>query len=163
MSLYTLFILGQAVAPNMQTLLVTRFFSGFFACAPLSNSGGLIADMWDGKTRGLAMNLLSTMISIGPVLGPIVAGFMVYRGVNWRWIFWVMMIFAGACTLLTIVLLPETYAPRILEFKVRCSLLECIFLVHSCEGEAFAQRRPHALQEYIRGERAYRLDAPDPL
>jgi len=40
MTAYTLFILGQALAPNIETLLVTRFFSGFFAVAPLTNSGG---------------------------------------------------------------------------------------------------------------------------
>ena len=40
MTAYTLSILGQALAPNIETLLVTRFFSGFFAVAPLTNSGG---------------------------------------------------------------------------------------------------------------------------
>jgi folate-dependent tRNA-U54 methylase TrmFO/GidA len=40
MTAYTLFILGQALAPNIETLLVTRFFSGFFAVAPLTNAGG---------------------------------------------------------------------------------------------------------------------------
>ncbi|KAJ3562188.1 hypothetical protein NP233_g9733 [Leucocoprinus birnbaumii] len=46
LTLYTLFHLGQALAPNIQTLLVTRFFSGFFAVAPLTNCGGVIADIW---------------------------------------------------------------------------------------------------------------------
>ena len=40
MILYTLFHLGQGLAKNMQTLLVTRFFAGFFAVAPLTNCGG---------------------------------------------------------------------------------------------------------------------------
>lgn len=30
MSAFTLFHLGQALAPNMQTFLVARFFCGFF-------------------------------------------------------------------------------------------------------------------------------------
>jgi DHA1 family multidrug resistance protein-like MFS transporter len=38
---YTLLHLGQALAPNIQTLLVTRFFAGFFAVAPLTNCGGM--------------------------------------------------------------------------------------------------------------------------
>jgi len=37
---YTLFHLGQALAQNIETLLVTRFFAGFFAVAPLTNCGG---------------------------------------------------------------------------------------------------------------------------
>jgi MFS transporter, DHA1 family, multidrug resistance protein len=40
MTCYTLFHLGQALAPNMETLLVTRFFAGVFAVAPLTNCGG---------------------------------------------------------------------------------------------------------------------------
>jgi MFS transporter, DHA1 family, multidrug resistance protein len=40
MVVYTLFHLGQSLAPNMQTLLVTRFIAGVFAVAPLTNSGG---------------------------------------------------------------------------------------------------------------------------
>jgi MFS family permease len=42
MTAYTLLHLGQALAPNIQTLLITRFFSGFFAVAPLTNSGGTL-------------------------------------------------------------------------------------------------------------------------
>lgn len=41
MSVYTLFHLGQALSQNIQTLLITRFFGGFFACAPLTNCGGM--------------------------------------------------------------------------------------------------------------------------
>lgn len=40
MTMYTIFILGQALAQNVETLLVTRFLSGFFAAAPLTNCGG---------------------------------------------------------------------------------------------------------------------------
>ena len=34
--------------------------------------------------------------------------------VSWRLLFWVMMVFAGVCTTIMIILLPETYAPVIL-------------------------------------------------
>jgi MFS transporter, DHA1 family, multidrug resistance protein len=70
---YTLFTLGQTLAPNVQTVIVTRFFGGFFACAPLTNSGGLIADVWDPAGRGLATSLFTASVFLGPVLGPIVS------------------------------------------------------------------------------------------
>lgn len=41
MTAYTLFHLGQVFAQNIETLLVTRFFSGFFAVAPPTNFGGI--------------------------------------------------------------------------------------------------------------------------
>ena len=33
---------------------------------------------------------------------------------SWRWVYWVMTIFAGACTIVAIITLPETYAPVLL-------------------------------------------------
>ena len=87
---YTLFHLGQALAPNIETLLITRFFSGFFAVAPLTNCGGkhfvtwcvcgshllsgIIADIWDAVGRGPATSLFTAAVFVGPVLGPIVSG-----------------------------------------------------------------------------------------
>jgi MFS family permease len=37
---YMLLHLGQALAPNIATLLATRFLGGFFAVAPLTNCAG---------------------------------------------------------------------------------------------------------------------------
>jgi DHA1 family multidrug resistance protein-like MFS transporter len=68
---YTFLHLGQALAPNMETMLVTRFLGGFFACAPLVNSGGLIADIWDPAARGLATSMFTAAVFLGPVMGPI--------------------------------------------------------------------------------------------
>lgn len=119
LSLYVMFHLGQALAHNMETLLITRFLSGFFACAPLTMGGGLIADIWDSEGRGPATSVFSTTVFLGPVLGPLVSGFIIESSLSWRWVFWVMMIFAGVCTLLAAVFLPETYAPIILLHKAR--------------------------------------------
>ena len=38
---------------------------------------------------------------------------------GWRWVFWVMMIFAGSCTLLGFLFLPETFAPVLLARKAK--------------------------------------------
>jgi multidrug resistance protein len=119
MTLYTLFHIGEALAPNIQTLLVTRFLSGFFAVAPLTICGGVIADIWPAVGRGPATSLFSASVFLGPVMGPLVAGFIVDSPVSWRWVFWVMMIFAGVCTTIMVILLPETYAPVILLKKMK--------------------------------------------
>ncbi|KAL0959062.1 hypothetical protein HGRIS_014362 [Hohenbuehelia grisea] len=119
MSAYTLLFLGQSMARNIETLLVTRFLSGFFAVAPLTVVGGTIADIWEIDGRGTATSLFTAGVFSGPILGPIVAGFIVESYLSWRWVFWVMMIFGGACTLLVIVALPETYAPVLLQKRAR--------------------------------------------
>ncbi|CDO78123.1 hypothetical protein BN946_scf184725.g2 [Trametes cinnabarina] len=117
--LYVLFHLGQALAHNMATLLVTRFLTGLFACAPLTNCGGVIVDIWDPITRGTATALFSAGVFIGPVLGPIAGGFLTMSPLGWRWVFWIMMIFAGTCTVIAILFLPETYAPVLLQWKAQ--------------------------------------------
>jgi DHA1 family multidrug resistance protein-like MFS transporter len=72
LSVYTLFHLGQALAQNMATVIITRFFAGFFACAPLTSSGGIIADIWDPSTRGIATSVFTMNVFLGPVLGPVI-------------------------------------------------------------------------------------------
>ncbi|KAI0666449.1 MFS polyamine transporter [Trametes maxima] len=116
---YVLFHLGQALAHNIATLLVTRFLTGVFACAPLTNCGGVIVDIWDPITRGSATALFSAGVFVGPVLGPIAGGFLASSSLGWRWVFWIMMIFAGTCTAVAVIFLPETYAPVLLQRKAR--------------------------------------------
>ncbi|SPO25527.1 probable mfs-multidrug-resistance transporter [Ustilago trichophora] len=119
MLMYTLFILGQALAQNPETLFVTRFISGTCAAAPLTISGGVIADMWDPVGRGFAMSLFSCAVFIGPVLGPIIGGFVTQSYLGWRWVFWVMMIFAALCWALIVLFMPETFAPVLLVRKAK--------------------------------------------
>ncbi|EPQ31185.1 uncharacterized protein PFL1_01373 [Pseudozyma flocculosa PF-1] len=119
MLVYTLFILGQSLAKNPETLFITRFLSGVFASAPLTNAGGLIADLWDPVGRGFAMSVFSASVFIGPVLGPIVGGFVTQSYLQWRWVFHLMMIFAAAVWIMTVLFLPETFAPVLLVRKAK--------------------------------------------
>ncbi|KAK2462835.1 hypothetical protein APHAL10511_005147 [Amanita phalloides] len=117
--LFTIVHLGQTLANNIQTLLVTRFFAGFFAAAPLTNTGGAISDLFTSEQRGIAASLFAAGVFLGPTLGPLVGGFILGRGESWRWVFWVMMIFAGACAVMTVIFVPETYAPVLLLRKAK--------------------------------------------
>ena len=72
LAMYTLFHLGQDLAQNMEMVIITRFFAGFFACAPLVSSGGIIADTWDPSTRGIATSVFTMNGFFGPVLRTVV-------------------------------------------------------------------------------------------
>ena len=74
MTFYVILHLGQSLAHNVATLIVTRFLCGVFACAPLTVAGGVIVDMWDPINRGTATALFSAGVFVGPVLGPIAGG-----------------------------------------------------------------------------------------
>jgi MFS family permease len=58
---YIGFQIGCALSPNIGALIVFRFLGGCFAASPLTNSGGVIADMWDAERRGDAMAIFALM------------------------------------------------------------------------------------------------------
>ncbi|KAL2112244.1 hypothetical protein VUR80DRAFT_8199 [Thermomyces stellatus] len=109
----TAFSAGCAGAKNIQTLIVLRFFAGAFGSSPLTNSGGVIADMFPAAQRGQATALFAAAPFLGPVLGPIVGGFLGAEA-GWEWVMGFLAIFAGTCWILGTFLVPETYAPVIL-------------------------------------------------
>jgi MFS family permease len=65
----TAFNAGAAGAPNIQSLLILRFFAGAFGSSPLTNAGGVIADMFPASQRGLAMSVFAAAPFLGPTLG----------------------------------------------------------------------------------------------
>lgn len=109
----TAFIGGTAGATNIASILVFRFLTATFGAAPLTNAGGVIADMFPSAERGLAMSLFASAPFLGPTLGPIIGGFVTIT-IGWRWVQGVCCIFAGIIWILLTIFLPETYGPRIL-------------------------------------------------
>ncbi|KAA1473236.1 MFS general substrate transporter [Dentipellis sp. KUC8613] len=117
LTLYVIFGIPCALAPNIGCLLAARFLAGFFASSPLALAGGTISDLWDNNERGFAIALFAAAPFAGPVLGPIVGGF-VGETIGWRWIMWINMIFSGVMTFLMI-FVPETYAPVLLKRRAK--------------------------------------------
>lgn len=107
-----------AFAPSFGALLVGRFLTGTFVSAPLSNSPGVLADLWPPLERGLAMAGFSLMVWAGPALGPVISGFLqLTKGVQgWQWSFYVLLMLGGF-TAIFMFTIPETYAPVILRKK----------------------------------------------
>jgi MFS family permease len=109
----TAFNAGSAGSENIWTLIILRFFAGSFGSSPLTNAGGVIADMFPAKDRGLAMSLFAAAPFMGPVLGPIIGGFL-GAAAGWRWVMGFLAAFSGAVWILGTLLIPETYAPVLL-------------------------------------------------
>ncbi|KAI8891056.1 MFS general substrate transporter [Backusella circina FSU 941] len=116
--IYTVFNIPCAVATNIQTVLVSRFFCGFFASCSLTLAGGSISDLFPSETRGSAIAYFAAAPYAGPVLGPIVGGWISVGTQSWRWIYWVNMMLAGAMWVL-ICILPETYHPVLLSKRAK--------------------------------------------
>ncbi|KAF1364755.1 benomyl/methotrexate resistance protein [Lizonia empirigonia] len=98
---------------NIWSVLILRFFAAAFGSSPLTNAGGVIADLFNANERGLAMSIFSAAPFMGPVLGPIIGGFLGMTE-GWRWVNGLMAIWAGVLLIVTACLVPETYPPVLL-------------------------------------------------
>jgi MFS transporter, DHA1 family, multidrug resistance protein len=115
--LFAIFQIPVAVARNVETIMLGRFLSGFFASAPLAIVGGALADIWDPIPRGYAVCCFAGGAFTGPVAGPIVGGFATQSYLGWRWTAWITLILAGFFGGIAFVVIPETSAPKILQLK----------------------------------------------
>ncbi|PYH85897.1 MFS multidrug transporter [Aspergillus uvarum CBS 121591] len=113
--IFAIFQIPVAVAKNVETILVCRFIIGMFGCSPLAVVGGALADFWDPVDRAIAIALFASATFVGPVLGPIVGGFLTDSSLGWRWTAWITLIASAAFGLLAFFIVPETYAPVLLQ------------------------------------------------
>ncbi|OGE47804.1 hypothetical protein PENARI_c036G12189 [Penicillium arizonense] len=115
--LFALLILPVALAENIETILIGRFFGGFFGGTMIASAPGSVTDVTDDQYRALALSFWSLGTMNGPVLGPIIGGF-ICQYLGWRWIDWVVLICSGI-SLSLMILVKETYAPALLRNRTR--------------------------------------------
>ncbi|KAH9946324.1 major facilitator superfamily domain-containing protein [Epithele typhae] len=118
-TVFMFFHLGGALGHNAATILATRLLAGIFGSAPLTNAGGAVSDIWIPRERGFAASLYGTAPWMGPVLGPIVGGYVSQTRLGWRFPFWIMFIMAGLTALAYISFTPETLAPVLLRWRAQ--------------------------------------------
>jgi DHA1 family multidrug resistance protein-like MFS transporter len=63
------FSFGSATSKDFQTLMLTRFFGAFFASAPVTNTGGVLGDLYSPDWRGIAIAGYAMAVVGGPCLG----------------------------------------------------------------------------------------------
>ncbi|KAK5133872.1 hypothetical protein LTR08_007203 [Meristemomyces frigidus] len=114
--MYFVWLIPCAVAQNIETMLVVRFFDGLAGSAFLSVAGGTVGDMFPREKLSAPMMIYTAAPFVGPEVGPVIGGF-INQYINWRWSFWVLVIWAGAQWLMIFLLVPETYGPVILRRK----------------------------------------------
>lgn len=128
LTLVVVFEFLTAFCNNYGGVLFGRFMLGFFGLAFLSVAGGTYSDLFrqkefnaDGKRPpdkqlGYALIMYSVSPFIGPGIGPLVTGF-VCMHLNFRWVFYIMLMWLAAICVLVILVVPETYEPVLLKRK----------------------------------------------
>jgi MFS family permease len=90
--------------------------AGLGGSACLSIGGGVIADLFVIQERGLANAIFVIGPLFGPVVGPIVGGFIAQQA-GWRWVYWVLLIACGACSVGFFFASKETNAAVLIRVK----------------------------------------------
>ncbi|KAH8100002.1 MFS general substrate transporter [Cristinia sonorae] len=116
-SLYMGSQIGCALAPNTAAILAFRLLGGMFAAAPLTNSGGMISDMFDAASRAKPVAAFTVTPFAGPTLAPLISGYMAESGVSWRWVYWLETIVAGVFLFIALFIQPESFKPVVLANK----------------------------------------------
>ncbi|GKU04067.1 major facilitator superfamily transporter [Fusarium langsethiae] len=98
-SMYLIWIIPQAVAPNIETVIV-------------------IGDLFTANEIQAPMLIFSIAPFVGPSIGPLIGGF-INDNVDWRWTHWTLLIWAGVLWMAIVLFVPETYHPIVLRSKAR--------------------------------------------
>ncbi|CAN9274524.1 unnamed protein product [Alternaria alternata] len=114
-ALFTVLIIPCALSNNLAQILVMRFFGAIAGAAMISNAPGTVSDISKEDYRALAFSIWSLGPMNGPVIGPLIGGF-VFQALGWRWTNWVVMIGSGTSWFM-VFMIPETYKPAILRAK----------------------------------------------
>ncbi|PSN60757.1 MFS general substrate transporter [Corynespora cassiicola Philippines] len=116
--LLVIFQVPVALADNMSTIVGLRFLQGFVGSAPLTNTGGTIADLWERDYSGAPMAIYGLSSTLGPPLALPLTGYLA-QAKGWRWLFWFFTAVLGGAWLLLVLTLPETRHTIILAQKTR--------------------------------------------
>ncbi|PYH88016.1 MFS multidrug transporter [Aspergillus ellipticus CBS 707.79] len=114
---YSILTIGTATAKDVQTIMLTRFFAGLFAASPLSIVPAAFADVYNNRTRGVAIAMFAMAVFVGPFASPFTGGFITMSYLGWRWTMYIVAIMGFFGSALLLVFYKETYAPALLMNK----------------------------------------------
>ena len=112
-----LFTLGAGFSKSLRSLVITRFFAGFFASPVLAVGGGTNNDLWFPVYRANATSLFLLAPFLGPALGPVLGGF-VAQHKGWRWTQW-LILFVMVPAYLFSLGMEETYKKILLQKQAK--------------------------------------------
>ncbi|OJJ97952.1 hypothetical protein ASPACDRAFT_80059 [Aspergillus aculeatus ATCC 16872] len=109
---FTLFVIFNslcAISSSIAMLIVLRLLSGGASASVQAVGAGTIADLWEPRERGRAMNIFYLGPLCGPLIAPIVGGALAERW-GWRSTLWFLAVWGAITVILIFLALPETLA-----------------------------------------------------
>jgi MFS transporter, DHA2 family, multidrug resistance protein len=103
------------VAQNIEEMVLFRVLQGMFGAALVPLSQAVMLEIYPPERRGWAMSLWGMGVMIGPIMGPILGGWLT-EYYNWRWIFFINLPVGIVTVLGIITFMRETQENRGLAF-----------------------------------------------
>jgi MFS family permease len=97
---------------------VCRFFAGFLHSIIRSVGTSVLADTFPRNKFGIAGAIYGFAPLFGPTLGPVIGGYVASKG-HWRWMCYGLSLIGVLLLTTSLLLLPETHAPTIMNRKKR--------------------------------------------
>jgi DHA2 family multidrug resistance protein len=76
------------IAQSLVQIVAFRLLQGFFGAALVPVSQSILLDIYTPEERGSAMALFGVSVMVGPVLGPVIGGWLTDH-YTWRWVFYI--------------------------------------------------------------------------
>ncbi len=114
-----IFAFGCGASKDIQTVIICRFFQGVFSSAPVTNTGGVLGDIWSAEQRAAAIVGYAIAVVGGPTLGPLIGSAIVTSHLRWRWTQYISGIFIMFICTLDVIFLDESYPPALLVQKAQ--------------------------------------------
>ncbi|EAT80990.1 hypothetical protein SNOG_11282 [Parastagonospora nodorum SN15] len=114
--IFSIWQLGCALSTSIEMQMAFRLFAGFGGSGCIAIGGGIIADVFDLKDRGLAVTIFSVGPLVGPILGPIVGAY-ISHDLGWRAIYYFMFITSMIAEIFTFIVVKESNPQTILSHK----------------------------------------------
>jgi DHA1 family bicyclomycin/chloramphenicol resistance-like MFS transporter len=111
LALYAFASLACALAPSIEFLIAARFLQAVGCCAAVVIARAIISDVFDTLAGAKVMAQASTLLAIGPLVGPVLGSYLEVR-YGFRAIFAVVTTFAFGLLAVTALRLPETNPHR---------------------------------------------------
>jgi DHA2 family multidrug resistance protein len=76
------------LSQSLDQIVAFRLMQGLFGASLVPLSQGILLDIYSAEERGSAMALYGVAVMVGPVLGPVIGGWLT-DNISWRWVFYI--------------------------------------------------------------------------
>ncbi|MDQ4120638.1 MAG: Bcr/CflA family multidrug efflux MFS transporter [Acidobacteriota bacterium] len=111
LSIYCAASLTCAFAPNVEALIILRFFQALGACGGIVIARATVRDLFEHSESARVFSLLMLVMGVAPILAPLIGGY-VALFFGWHAIFAVVSVFSAICLAAVYKFLPETREPN---------------------------------------------------